>query len=60
MLGDKLSSLRALRSSVEGGFFSYPYWATDPLLDALRKEPEFAELLNASQQRCAASRSRFF
>ena len=45
MLGDKVSGLRVLRSSVEGGFFSYPYLATDPLLEALRKEPEFAEIL---------------
>jgi DNA-binding winged helix-turn-helix (wHTH) protein/TolB-like protein/Tfp pilus assembly protein PilF len=60
MLGDKVSALRVLRSSVEGGFFSYPYLATDPLLDALRKEPEFAEILNASHQRYQAFRSRFF
>src|SRR5499425_1814024 len=48
ILGDKVSALRVVRSSVEGGFFSYPYLATDPLLDALRKEPEFAEILNTS------------
>jgi len=45
---------------VEGGFFSYPYLATDPLLDTLRKEPEFAEILNTSHQRHEAFRSRFF
>jgi len=60
MLGDKVSALRLLRSSVEGGFFSYPYLATDPLLDALRKEPEFTEILNTSHQRYEAFRSRFF
>ena len=60
ILGDKVSALRVLRSSVEGGFFSYPYLATDPLLDALRKEPEFAEILNTSHQRYEAFRSRFF
>jgi len=60
ILGDKVSALRVLRSSVEGGFFSYPYLSTDPLLDALRKEPEFAEILNTSHQRYEAFRSRFF
>jgi tetratricopeptide (TPR) repeat protein len=60
MLGDKVSALRALRSSVEGGFFSYPYLASDPLLDALRKEPGFVEILNTSHRRCKAFRSRFF
>jgi len=60
MLGDKGSALRVLRSSVEGGFFPYPYLATDPLLDALRKEPQFAEILNTSHRRSEAFRSRFF
>jgi DNA-binding winged helix-turn-helix (wHTH) protein/TolB-like protein/Tfp pilus assembly protein PilF len=60
MLGDKVSALRVLRSSVEGGFFSYPYLSTDPLLEPLRKESEFAEILNTSHQRYEAFRSRFF
>jgi hypothetical protein len=60
ILGDKVSALRVLRSSVEGGFFSYPYVATDPLLDTLRKEPEFAEILNVSNRRHQAFRDRFF
>jgi DNA-binding winged helix-turn-helix (wHTH) protein/TolB-like protein len=60
MLGDKVSALQVLRSSVEGGFFPYPYLATDPLLDALRKEHEFAEILNTSHRRYEAFRSRFF
>lgn len=59
-LGDKAAALRALRSSVEGGFFSYPYLITDPLLDPLRKEPEFAEILNLSQRRHQAFRNKFF
>jgi tetratricopeptide (TPR) repeat protein len=60
ILGDKVSALRLLRSSVEGGFFSFPYLATDPLLDALRKEPEFAEILNMSHRRYQAFRDKFF
>jgi len=60
ILGDQVSALRVLRSSVEGGFFSYPYLATDPLLDALRKEPEFTEILNTAHRRYEAFRSRFF
>ncbi len=42
VLQDKLSALRALRSSVESGFFCYPYLAADPLLSGLRDDPEFA------------------
>jgi DNA-binding winged helix-turn-helix (wHTH) protein/TolB-like protein/Tfp pilus assembly protein PilF len=60
ILGDKPSALRVLRSSVEGGFFSYPYLAADPLLDPLRREPEFAEILNTSRRRHEAFKSRFF
>src|SRR5208282_3354724 len=38
VLGDKASALRMLRRSVESGFFSYPYIATDPLLNSIRNE----------------------
>jgi DNA-binding winged helix-turn-helix (wHTH) protein/TolB-like protein/Tfp pilus assembly protein PilF len=60
ILGDKTAALRILRNSVEGGFFSYPYLLADPLLDPLRKEPEFAEILNVSQRRHQAFRNKFF
>lgn len=56
ILGDWRSAHRVLRSSVEGGFFSYPYLATDPLLEAVRKEPEFAEILNGACGRHEAFR----
>jgi TolB-like protein/Tfp pilus assembly protein PilF len=59
-LGDRASALRVLRSSVEGGFFPYPYLATDPLLEPLRKEPEFAQILNISQRRYQAFKDHFF
>ena len=36
VLADKSSALRALRMSVEGGFFSYPYIDKDPLLNDLQ------------------------
>jgi len=60
VLGDKAAALRVLRSSVEGGFFAYPYLLTDPLLDPVRNELEFAEILNASNRRYQAFRNRFF
>jgi tetratricopeptide (TPR) repeat protein len=59
-LGDRPSALRVLRSSVEGGFFPYPYLLTDPLLEPLRKEPELAQILNISQRRYQAFKDRFF
>ncbi|MBV8672658.1 MAG: winged helix-turn-helix domain-containing protein [Acidobacteriaceae bacterium] len=58
-LGDKASGLRVLRHSIENGFFSYPYLATDPLLDALRKEDGFSSLMDAARQRHASFKRRF-
>jgi DNA-binding winged helix-turn-helix (wHTH) protein/TolB-like protein len=60
VLGDKTSALRVLRRSIESGFFCYPYFTTDPLLNGLRNDPEFTTLLNVSRQRHEAFRSKFF
>jgi DNA-binding winged helix-turn-helix (wHTH) protein/TolB-like protein/Tfp pilus assembly protein PilF len=59
-LGDRASALRVLRGSVEGGFFPYPYLAADPLLEPLRKEPEFGEILEMSHRRYQRFKERFF
>ncbi|HEX4949153.1 MAG TPA: tetratricopeptide repeat protein, partial [Blastocatellia bacterium] len=59
-LGDKAAALRLLQRSIEGGFFCYPYFATDPLLHKLRGEAEFARLLELARQRHEAFRRRFF
>jgi DNA-binding winged helix-turn-helix (wHTH) protein/TolB-like protein len=60
VLGDKTSAIRALRMSVESGFFSYPYLSQDPLLNDLRREPEFDQILNSARQRHEAFKSAFF
>jgi tetratricopeptide (TPR) repeat protein len=59
-LGDNAAALRVLRHSIETGFFPYPYFANDPLLDALRKEHDFPPLLDAARQRHESFKSRFF
>jgi DNA-binding winged helix-turn-helix (wHTH) protein/TolB-like protein/tetratricopeptide (TPR) repeat protein len=59
-LGDAESSLRALRRSIEGGFFSYPYFVTDPLLAPLRDKEEFSGLLQIARARHEAFKRRFF
>jgi TolB-like protein len=51
VLGDKASTLRILRRSVESGFFCYPYFTTDPLLKSLRGEPEFKLILEIARLR---------
>jgi hypothetical protein len=60
VLADKSSALRALRMSVEGGFFSYPYIDKDPLLNDLHGESEFAQILDIAHQRNAAFKNSFF
>jgi tetratricopeptide (TPR) repeat protein len=60
LLGDVVSGLRVLRYSIENGFFSYPYFTTDPLLDRLRNEAEFTRLLKAARQRHMAFKNQFF
>ena len=60
VLGDKISALRALRMSVESGFFSYPYLSKDPLLNDLRREPGFDQISNTARQRHEAFKSAFF
>ncbi len=59
-IGDKTSSLRVLHRSIMNGFFPYPYFATDPLLDSLRSEGEFSQLMNTARQRHEGFKSRFF
>jgi DNA-binding winged helix-turn-helix (wHTH) protein/TolB-like protein/Tfp pilus assembly protein PilF len=59
-LGDKASAMRTLRMSIENGFFPYPYFATDPLLDSLRREQQFPLLMNLAQQRHEAFKAKFF
>jgi len=59
-LGDKPSALRMLRYSIEHGFFAYPYFMADPLLDSVRHEPEFSDLMNIAQARYQAFKKRFF
>ena len=58
-LGDKASALRVFEQSIENGFFCYPYFATDPLLNGLRNEFKFIRLLNMARERHEAFASKF-
>ena len=60
VLGDKASALSVLRRSIENGFFSYPYLVKDPLLNALRAEPEFTRLLASARERHEAFKKLLF
>ena len=60
VLGDKDSALHMLRHSIGGGFFCYPYFVRDPLLQSLRDEPEFHALLNQARDRHDQFKRTFF
>jgi DNA-binding winged helix-turn-helix (wHTH) protein/TolB-like protein len=60
VLGDGTSALRVLKNSIDSGFFSYPYFMTDPLLDSIRTEPGFDNLMNVARQRHDAFAKSFF
>lgn len=59
-LGDKAAALRLLRRSIEGGFFCYPYYANDPLLNNLRGEAEYLQVLELARRRHEEFKRRFF
>ena len=59
-LGDKTSALRVLRYSIEKGFFPYPYLVADPLLEGLRNEEQFSQLIALAYQRHSSFKAAFF
>ena len=60
VLGDSISALRLLRLSIQNGFFAHPYFVTDPLLESLRREPEFESLMQTAEARHQAFQKAFF
>ena len=59
-LGDAPSALRMLGRTIEGGFFCYPYFITDPLMNNLRDTSGFRTLMGQARQRHQEFRARFF
>ena len=60
VLGDRISALRVLKQSIDSGFFPYPYLMTDPLLDGLHGEAQFASLLESARRRHETFKKTFF
>lgn len=60
VLGDKTAALHMLRHSIGGGFFPYPYFSRDPLLQNIRGEGDFETLMTQARQRHEQFKSTFF
>ena len=58
--GDKQAALHSLSHTIDGGFFCYACFATDPLLSSLRDDPEFQRLKDLARHRQDEFKSRFF
>jgi TolB-like protein len=60
VLGAKPAALHMLHHSIDGGFFCYPYFERDPLLQSVRNEPEFQNLMSQALQRHNQFKAAFF
>lgn len=60
VLGDQGSALSMLQHSIDNGFFPYPYFNSDPLLDTLRGEHQFNALMETARRRHDAFQRSFF
>lgn len=59
ILGDQTAALRLFRRTIEGGFFCYAYFQSDPLIAKLRGERGASELMEEARRRSESFRSRF-
>ena len=60
VLGDKASALRLSKKSIDQGFFCYPYFISDPLLENIRGEAQYASLIEVARQRHERFKQTFF
>jgi len=60
VLGDKPAAVRVFQQAIRGGFFCYPYFVRDPLLDNIRRQPGFDSAMQDAQRRYEEFRRRFF
>ena len=58
-LGRANDAVRWLRSAADDGFACYPWFAADPLLEPIRQDPGYEQLLKELRDRFDAARSRY-
>ncbi|HRH42898.1 MAG TPA: hypothetical protein PKY82_14815, partial [Pyrinomonadaceae bacterium] len=52
-------ALEMFNLSIDKGFFCYPYFKTDPLLDNIRKDKDFDNILQKAQKRHNEFKNKF-
>ena len=58
-LGRASDAVRWLRSAADDGFACCPWFAADPLLEPIRQDPGYEQLLKELRDRFDAARSRY-
>ena len=58
-MGKPEKAVAWLRSSVDDGFPCYPWFATDPLLEPIRRDPGYQKLMAELRDRFETARSRY-
>lgn len=59
-LGDKQSSLRLLRRSIDLNFYPSAYFASDPLLVPLRDDAQYGAIIELARQRHEVFQQKYF
>jgi serine/threonine-protein kinase len=59
VLGDRQSALRMLRHSIDGGFYCYPYFQSDPLMSGLRGDASFEGLMEEARRKHERFQAKF-
>ena len=60
VLGDTRSAIRLLHRSIEHNFYCYPYFMRDPMLESLRHDPEYSQVMELARARHEAFSRKFF
>ena len=58
-IGEYSDAIEQLRSSVEGGFYCYPFFVRDSWLDPLRGDARFVEILKLAESRTRDAQRAF-
>jgi len=58
-LGRRREAVTWLRTAADGGFACYPWFAADPLLEPIRRDPDYQQLVTELRARFEAARARY-
>lgn len=60
LLDDTDGCVKALKKTIELGFFNYPFMLKDSFLDPVRDHPEFQKVLALAKEKHEAFKMKYF